>query len=90
MVNSRAGKKNMIDHDSAFKQVELKTGESYRGELAEAEDNWNCQLKNVRATARVSIVISRTYLQASITHSPILSRQRPEPPRSEYTTQPFE
>jgi len=32
--------------------VELKSGESYRGELAEAEDNWNCQLKNVRATAR--------------------------------------
>ncbi len=32
----------------------MKSGESYRGELAEAEDNWNCQLKNVRATARVS------------------------------------
>lgn len=37
-------------------QVELKSGESYRGELAEAEDNWNCQLKNVRATARVIFV----------------------------------
>lgn len=34
-------------------QVELKTGETYRGELAEAEDNWNCQIKNVSATARV-------------------------------------
>jgi small nuclear ribonucleoprotein D3 len=32
--------------------VELKTGETYRGELAEAEDNWNTQLKNVTATAR--------------------------------------
>ena len=33
--------------------MELKTGETYRGELNEAEDNWNCQLKNVTATARV-------------------------------------
>ena len=38
---------------SSFAQVELKTGETYRGELNEAEDNWNCQLKNVTATARV-------------------------------------
>ena len=37
-----------------LKQVELKTGETYRGELAEAEDNWNCQVRNVTATARVS------------------------------------
>lgn len=34
-------------------QVELKGGESYRGELHEAEDNWNCQLRNVTATAKV-------------------------------------
>jgi LSM domain len=33
-------------------QVELKTGETYRGDLAETEDNWNLQLKNVTATAR--------------------------------------
>ena len=32
--------------------VELKTGEIYRGELFEAEDNWNCQLKDVTATGR--------------------------------------
>lgn len=32
--------------------VELKTGEMYRGELAEAEDNWNVQLKDVTATGR--------------------------------------
>ncbi|KAK9826754.1 hypothetical protein WJX81_005808 [Elliptochloris bilobata] len=32
--------------------VELKSGENYRGELIEAEDNWNCQLKNVQATAK--------------------------------------
>ncbi len=33
--------------------LELKSGENYRGELIEAEDNWNCQLKNVQATAKV-------------------------------------
>lgn len=35
--------------------VELKSGENYRGELIEAEDNWNCQMKNVQATAKVSM-----------------------------------
>lgn len=33
-------------------QVELKTGETLRGDLAETEDNWNLQLKNATATAR--------------------------------------
>ena len=37
-------------------QAELKSGESYRGELFEAEDNWNVQLKNVTATAKVTPV----------------------------------
>jgi small nuclear ribonucleoprotein D3 len=32
--------------------VELKSGELYRGELDEVEDNWNCQLKDVTATGR--------------------------------------
>jgi small nuclear ribonucleoprotein D3 len=32
--------------------IELKSGEAYRGELFECEDNWNCQLKDVTATAR--------------------------------------
>ncbi|GAB4816729.1 hypothetical protein N2152v2_003775 [Parachlorella kessleri] len=32
--------------------VELKSGEMYRGELHEAEDNWNVQLSNVTATGR--------------------------------------
>ncbi len=32
--------------------VELKTGEMYRGQLVDAEDNWNCQLKDVTATGR--------------------------------------
>ena len=32
--------------------LELKTGEMYRGELFDVEDNWNCQLKDVTATAK--------------------------------------
>merc|ERR1712070_463547 len=32
--------------------IELKSGEMYRGDMTTAEDNWNCQLKNVIATAR--------------------------------------
>lgn len=32
--------------------VELKGGEIYRGELFDAEDNWNCQLKDVTATGK--------------------------------------
>ncbi|KAK9809684.1 hypothetical protein WJX73_004611 [Symbiochloris irregularis] len=32
--------------------AELKSGESYRGELFDAEDNWNVQLKDVTATAK--------------------------------------
>ncbi len=34
-------------------QAELKTGETYRGELHEAEDNWNVQIKNCTSTAKV-------------------------------------
>ena len=37
-----------------FIQVELTSGETYRGDLAETEDNWNVQLKNVTATAKVN------------------------------------
>ncbi|CAK0761076.1 Small nuclear ribonucleoprotein SmD3b [Coccomyxa viridis] len=32
--------------------AELKSGEMYRGELVEAEDSWNVQLKNVTATSK--------------------------------------
>ena len=32
--------------------VELKTGESFRGELTQSEDNWNCELVNVTSTAK--------------------------------------
>ena len=34
-------------------QVELKTGETYRGTLVEAEDNWNSQMKDITVTGRV-------------------------------------
>eukprot|EP00897_Mesotaenium_endlicherianum_P006324 jgi/Mesen1/571/ME000107S10806 len=32
--------------------VELKSGELYRGNLIECEDNWNCQLEGITFTAR--------------------------------------
>ena len=34
-------------------QVELKTGEIYRGDLEEAEDNWNVQLTKVGGAGSV-------------------------------------
>jgi small nuclear ribonucleoprotein D3 len=30
----------------------LKSGETYRGQLVEAEDNWNCQLSSVSFTGK--------------------------------------
>ena len=33
-------------------QVELKTGETYRGQLVESEDNWNCQMTDVTHVGR--------------------------------------
>eukprot|EP01024_Parvocaulis_polyphysoides_P064667 TRINITY_DN7528_c0_g1_i12.p4 TRINITY_DN7528_c0_g1~~TRINITY_DN7528_c0_g1_i12.p4 ORF type:complete len:126 (-),score=22.82 TRINITY_DN7528_c0_g1_i12:1206-1583(-) len=32
--------------------IELKTGETFRGDMISVEDNWNLQLKEVTATAR--------------------------------------
>ncbi|GAQ92316.1 small nuclear ribonucleoprotein D3 [Klebsormidium nitens] len=32
--------------------VEIKSGETYRGTLIEAEDNWNVQLENITHTAK--------------------------------------
>ncbi|KAJ9673326.1 hypothetical protein PVL29_023110 [Vitis rotundifolia] len=32
--------------------VELKSGELYRGNMIECEDNWNCQLENITFTAK--------------------------------------
>ena len=45
-------------HRFAFPQVELKTGETYRGTLVEAEDNWNSQMKDITVTGRVRRVAS--------------------------------
>ncbi len=54
-----------ILHAACFStQVELKTGEIYGGELAEAEDSWNVQLQNVTATAKVWSDVGGTVLQS--------------------------
>ncbi len=47
--------------------VELKTGEMYRGELFEAEDNMNCQLKDVTCTGRDGRVsqLSHVFIRGS-------------------------
>ena len=37
-------------------QMELKTGETYRGQLVDAEDNWNSQLKDITCTAKVRTI----------------------------------
>lgn len=44
--------KLMHESEGHVVTVELKTGETYRGELIDCEDNWNCQLKDVTATGR--------------------------------------
>lgn len=35
--------------------VELKSGELYRGNMIECEDNWNCQLESITYTAKVNL-----------------------------------
>mmetsp|Transcript_4828 Transcript_4828/g.17563 ORF Transcript_4828/g.17563 Transcript_4828/m.17563 type:complete len:105 (-) Transcript_4828:123-437(-) len=32
--------------------IELKTGETYRGQLVETEDNWNCQMTDITHVGR--------------------------------------
>lgn len=64
-------------------QVELTSGETYRGDMAETEDNWNVQLKNVTATAKVKErgegdektrpALSAAALSAACSHSLSLS-----------------
>jgi len=54
-------------------QVELKSGETYRGELNDAEDNWNCQLKNVTATARVRATLGASRFN-KLLHGPVWTR----------------
>ncbi|KAL6041545.1 Small nuclear ribonucleoprotein Sm D3 [Balamuthia mandrillaris] len=47
--------------------VELKTGELYRGTLAETEDNMNCQMSNITYTARDGRVtnLEQVYIRGS-------------------------
>ena len=33
-------------------KIELKTGETYRGQLVETEDNWNCQMTDLTHVGR--------------------------------------
>ena len=59
--------------------VELKSGENYRGELIEAEDNWNCQMKNVQATAKVRTGCRTAFIAAPellFTHLRLLAQRR--------------
>ena len=35
-----------------LQQIELKTGDTYRGTLIESEDNWNCQLEGITHTGK--------------------------------------
>ena len=48
-------------------QIELKTGETYRGTLLESEDNWNCQLQGITHTGRDGRVnqLEHAYIRGS-------------------------
>lgn len=58
MVSKGVGVPIKLLHESEghLVTVELKSGETYRGDLHAAEDNWNVQLKDVTATARVNLL----------------------------------
>ncbi len=47
--------------------IELKTGEIYRGQLGETEDNMNCQMSNITYTARDGRVsnLEQVYIRGS-------------------------
>lgn len=47
--------------------IETKNGELYRGELYEAEDNWNCQMRAVQMTGRngQQRMIQNVYIRGS-------------------------
>ncbi|RVW50960.1 Small nuclear ribonucleoprotein SmD3b [Vitis vinifera] len=36
--------------------VELKSGELYRGNMIECEDNWNCQLESITFTGKCAVI----------------------------------
>jgi len=47
--------------------IELKTGELYRGQLVESEDNMNCQMNNITITARDGRIVNleHAYIRGS-------------------------
>jgi len=47
--------------------IELKTGEVYRGQLGDTEDNMNCQMTNIQYTARDGRVLhlEQVYIRGS-------------------------
>ena len=49
---SDAPKPHVPSSLSSRAQIELKTGETYRGTLLESEDNWNCQLSGITHTGK--------------------------------------
>ena len=67
-------KRNAHMLTAALLQVELKSGQTYRGELHDAEDNWNCQLKNVNFTERVCGACVICVLVVSALCTPIASK----------------
>lgn len=50
-------------------QIELKTGETYRGTLLESEDNWNCQLQGITHTGKVRQTSCATHPPPSLRSS---------------------
>merc|ERR1711862_190927 len=70
--------------------VELKSGEIYRGDMTCAEDNWNCQLRNVLLTANDGrqIQVEHVFIRGSfiklltvpdmLKHAPMFKRVNPK------------
>ena len=68
----------------------MKTGETYRGQLVESEDNWNCQMKDVTHCGRVGkeSKMEHVYIRGSkvrmmvipdmLKHAPMFKRLDPK------------
>ena len=63
--------------------IELKTGETYRGNLIESEDNMNCQLSNVTLTSKDGkrTNLEQCFIRGSKIRFLVRARPRPAPPR---------
>jgi small nuclear ribonucleoprotein D3 len=64
---SDAPKPHVPSSLSSRAQIELKTGETYRGTLLESEDNWNCQLSGITHTGKDGRVnqLEHAYIRGS-------------------------